>query len=175
MKSQLICAGLALILAPVPALVAYAEEPAAAAVRDAGRAAAAGLGAGQAAKKADDKARAAQDAVNKQLPAVVAARRSVEIAQGRASSGKKEDLDRLKKAQERLQKAESRFGELQKEAIARNQVAEKARAQAAAAAKAADGAIGGAQKAIDQMENKPIEKRDLQRDLDGIKERWAKK
>ena len=167
--------GLALMLAPLPALVAHAEDPAVGAIEAAGRAAGQGLTLERKAKAAEEKARAAGAAWQKYQPNVVAARRKVEIAQERAKSGKKEDQDRLEAAQKNLTKIEAEHHRLFMENIAFQKQAEPLRKSSDEAIVVVDGAIAAAQQAIDGIQNRPIEKPRLQAQLDRIKKEWSKR
>ena len=167
--------GLALALAPLPALVAHAEDPAVGAIQAAGRAAGHGLTLESRAKTAEEKARAAGDAWQKYQPNVVVARRKVEIAEERAKSGKKEDQDRLETAQKNLTKIEAEHSRLFMENITLQKKAEPLRKSSDQAKVVVDGAIAAAQTAIDGVKANPVRKPQWQAALDRIKADWAKR
>ena len=171
-------AGLVLALVSIPALVAYAEDPAAGAVQQAGMAVGKAKAelprltkGGAAAQTAAD---AARDAWNKSIPPVVAARRQLEIATERAKSGKEEDIKKLEEAKNKLERVEKTQSRL----FARSLAAQKeADAFVAAIAKTKTGvetAIGAAQTAINGMKNQENHQKAFQAQLDMIKADWSK-
>ena len=175
MNTRGISVGLALALIPIPALVAYAEDPAVSAVQAAARAAGQGLTLEKSAKAAEAKAQTAADSWQKYQPKVVTARHNVEIAQERAKSGKKDDQEKLEAAQKNLTKIEAEHYRLLTETITLQKQAEPPRKASDEAKGVADGAIAGAQTALDGIQNRDGLKSRLQANLNKIKEQWAKR
>jgi chromosome segregation ATPase len=171
---------LCLALAPVPALVAHAQDNAAAAVQQAanavGKARAELPRLAEGAAKAEEKAKAAQEEWQKHQPKVVAAQRKVEFARERAKqSGSEEDKKRLTEAEKNLRKIEAAHHRLSLKMIDLRKEADAFARRIKDLTQAAEAAIAAAQIAIDGMQNKPVEKQRLQDQLNKIKAEWAKK